>query len=287
MQNTISNFSARQYMIAQDFEFFHYRDKSAVDIGYHNHDFYEIFYFISGKVSYIIEGKTYSIQPGDMLLISNKDLHKPVIDCGVEYERIVIWVNPDYLDKNSPDNSNLSMCFDSGRKYKLIRPSVKMKTRLNSIIDHMEAAYGGESFGDDILKRVYLMELIVFINRAMLEAQKEKLEIDVEYNNKINSVIDYINSHLTTDLSLDSLSSIFYLCKYHLSREFKKYTGYTLYNYILLKRLIKSKEMLSKGHSVTDTCNLCGFGDYSNFIRTFKKHIGVSPKNYVKINQSC
>lgn len=282
MQKMISNFSNRQYMITQDFEFFHYRDRTAVDVGYHNHDFYEIFFFISGKVSYIIEGKTYFIQSGDILLINNKDLHKPVIDYEGTYERIVIWVNPDYLKKNSLDNSDLTMCFENTKKYNLIRPNIEMRAKLQSILNHLESSCNSAGFGNDILKKLYLMELIVYLNKAMLETQKDKLEIDIEYNKKVNSVIEYINEHLTSDLSLDYLSSIFFLCKYHLSREFKKYTGYTLYNYILLKRLIRSKELLGKGLTVTDTCNQCGFGDYSNFIRTFKKHIGTSPKKYAR-----
>lgn len=51
-------FTARQYMVSPDFEFFHYKDDNNLEVEYHYHDFYEIYFFISGRVTYIVEGKS-------------------------------------------------------------------------------------------------------------------------------------------------------------------------------------------------------------------------------------
>lgn len=57
MNQKILAFISRQVMNSSDFEVFHYCDNKPIEVEYHNHDFYEIFFFISGRVKYIIEGK--------------------------------------------------------------------------------------------------------------------------------------------------------------------------------------------------------------------------------------
>jgi mannose-6-phosphate isomerase-like protein (cupin superfamily) len=128
MSDAKNDFVTRQYMITPDLEFFHYKHKEIIDIGYHNHDFYEIYFFISGKVTYLIEGKSYKLKPGDILLINNRELHKPIIQQGQEYERVVIWVTPNFVKQNSTKECDLSLCFESSskNKYNLMRPHSEM-----------------------------------------------------------------------------------------------------------------------------------------------------------------
>ena len=76
-----------------NFKLFHLKDKKAQNFEFHYHDFNKIIIFISGKVTYHIEGKSYELKPWDILLINNHDIHKPVIDPSEAYERIIIWVN--------------------------------------------------------------------------------------------------------------------------------------------------------------------------------------------------
>ncbi|NMB95427.1 MAG: AraC family transcriptional regulator [Clostridiaceae bacterium] len=284
MQTLIHNFTSRQYMITPNFEYFHYVDRSATEIDYHNHDFYEIYFFISGNVTYMIEGKTYKLRPGDILLIHNNELHKPVVGQGEVYERIVVWLNPDFLKEESKYNTDLSLCFQSYShdKNNLLRPGPESLHNLKDIINKFENACNSISYGSDILKDLYLMEFIVHINKCYLESYGNIPHEGIEYNEKVNTIIQYINENIQSDLSLDSLSKKFYLSKYHLLREFKKYTGYTIHQYIRAKRLLMAKSLLREGLPVTEVCNKCGFADYSNFIRAFKKAFGAPPKTYVK-----
>lgn len=286
MQAFKQEFTPRQYMVTPDFEYFHYADNSAIEVEYHKHDFFEIYFFISGKVTYIIEGKSYKLKPGDILLIHSRELHKPVIEGGEAYKRIVLWVSPGYLKKQSIEGANLSMCFeaDSPRYHNLLRPNAEMSANIKSILGRFERACASTAFGGNILRNIHLLELMVYLNRAVMENFAEAAEVDIEYNEKINKIITHINERLCEDLPLDKLSSEFYMSKYHLLREFKKHTGYTIHNYISQKRLIMAAALLKKGLSVTETCSKCGFGDYSNFIRSFKKSYGIPPHKYVTGN---
>lgn len=280
MTPALHQFTSRQYMIRNDFEFYHYKDDPQLEVEYHNHDFYEVYFYISGDVTYIIEGKSYSLKPGDIILINNREFHKTVISGDAYYERYVIWINPDYVARLCTDSIDLTMCFETTtkRKYNLLRPGAESLAYLKNIVAKLEKANIGTGFGSSILKDIYMTELIVYLNRAFLDTREEEIEEDIQYNAKISEIIRYINSNLGEELSLDSLSDRFYISKYHLLREFKKNTGYTIHHYIQKKRLIMARILLKDNMKVTEVAMRCGFGDYSNFLRSFKKEFGVSPK---------
>lgn len=282
MESFIQNFTSRQHMITPNYEYFHYRDKALMDVEYHNHDFYEIYLFVSGNVTYLIEGRSYRLSPGDILLIRSGELHKPVVHETEPYERRVLWINPDYLHNTSDENSNLAICFGSpaAKSFHLLRPSSKMSAAIFEILDRFEYALASQNFGSNILREIYLLEYLVHVNKAYLESHDIKGSVDIQTNEKISEIIQYINRNLDKDLSLDTLSRKFYISKYHLTRQFSKYTGYTLHKFILQKRLIKSKTLLKEGARINEVCVKCGFNDYSNFIRSFKREYGIPPKKY-------
>lgn len=277
-------FTSRQYMVKNDFEFFHTKEELPPNVEYHNHDFYEIFFYISGKVTYIIEGKSYRLKPGDIILINNRELHRTIIESGEDYERIVIWIRPDYITNLNTDSTDLTMCFESSakKKYNLLRPDTETLAYLKSIVQKLEKAYYNSGFGSEVLKNAYINELVVYLNKAYLYTKDEEIEADIEYNQKISNIIKYINANLDSELSLENISARFYISKYHLLREFKKYTGFTIHRFIQKKRLIMARMLLKEDVKVSEVSMICGFGDYSNFIRTFKREYGISPKVFAR-----
>lgn len=94
--------------------------------------------------------------------------------------------------------------------------------------------------------------------------------------------MDYIDEHITQDITLGKLAEAFYMNSTSISRQFKKHTGLTLRSYILSRRIELAKFLLSDGMSITDACFQSGFGDYANFIRSFTKMVGISPGKYIK-----
>lgn len=282
MSTLEQKFTTRQYMKSADFEFFHYKDEPTLQVGFHNHDFYEIYFFVSGNVSFVIEGKNYSLKPGDIFLINNREIHKPLLEDGCVYERYVIWVKPEFIKSYSTDSSNLSRCFDSTSKNKhnLLRPNANMLSLIKKIILKLKDVCNSSGYGNDVLRSLYLVELLAYLNIAYIDAYKGNIQEDIVYNKKVNEVIRYINDNLSEDLSLETLSKKFFTSKYHLLREFKKYAGYTPHDYALQKRLINAKTLLREGYRILDICQLCGFGDYSNLSRSFQKVYGITPREY-------
>lgn len=268
-----------------DFEYFHIKDKKNMEFEFHYHDFNKIIIFISGMVTYLIEGKAYKLKPWDLLFVSGNDVHKPIISPDEPYERIVIWINTKFLEMHNHDsNSNLLTCFQlsSKQKINLLRLDPESIKSIKYTLYQLEDAIKGVDFGSSILKNALFLQLMVYLNRLYLGRDISNGEKDVEYDARIVSILDYINENLSEDLSIDNISSKFYMNKYYLMHKFKSQTGYTMHNYIQQKRLILASSLIKKGNLITDVYMECGFGDYSSFVRAFKKHFHLSPKKYYK-----
>ncbi len=155
-----------------------------------------------------------------------------------------------------------------------------------SLIKHtlfsLESATKDREFGNIVLKNSLFIQLMVYLNRLFMNSNNHIGKKDIEYDKQIEEIINYIKENLQENLSIGTLSSKFFINKYYLMHKFKSQTGYTLHKYIQQKRLAFSKSLIIKGHKITEIYLKCGFGDYSSFIRAFKKAYGVSPKDYYK-----
>ena len=135
MKNTTRQYLKRQSMLTNDYEVFHYSDKAMDRVNLHHHDFYECYLFISGDVTYIIEGKTYSLLPGDIILINSKELHQAIInDKEVPYERIVLWLDQEFLNSLSTETTDLKKCFEDENRENVLRAHVESQQTVKTIL---------------------------------------------------------------------------------------------------------------------------------------------------------
>lgn len=278
-------FNPSQIMTERYFEFHHTYNEVPPTVEFHQHPFYEIFFFLSGNVNYIIEGKSYSLRPGDVLLTSSSDIHRPDIHPGKPYERVVIWLADDFFGHlKDLYGEDLTACFTDAalKDYRLIRPDSQNILHLKQLCSKISEAKHSAEIGSAALASAYLTEFLVQVSRAYYDTP-DSVKYDVTENEKVNQIVSYINENLTESISLDDLAAKFYISKYYLSRQFKQFTGLSLYQYIVKKRLIFARNMLRKGHSVMDACLQCGFGDYSNFLKAFKREFGKNPSNIRRI----
>jgi AraC-like DNA-binding protein len=287
MDNIHKTDKIKRGYLNEDFHFFNLRDQKKNEFEFHYHDFNKIIIFISGEVTYIIEGKSYKLKPWDILLVGRNDLHLPIISDSTAYERKILWLNPVFLEEHNRNNCNLLNCYQlaSERKLNLIRSSKTDIPALKQLLDDLENTIMDKSFGNDILKNSLFLQLMVKINRMFL-GMEDKLHIDdIQYDPRIEDLLSHINANLDAELSIDYLSNKFFLNKYYLMHLFKQETGYTLYSYIQKKRAIKASDLLKSGMQAGEVCSQCGFMDYSTFVRAFKKEFNLSPKQYYKANK--
>ena len=283
MKSQIHPYLTRQNMLTSDYEIFHYSDLTLNEVSLHHHDFYECYLFLSGDLTYLIEGKTYSLMPGDIILINTRELHQPIINSHMSpYERIVLWIDKNFLSSLSSASLNLTDCFEDTRKETVIRAPLEAQQQIRAFMNQLLCLETYSGPGKDLLYKAYIVELMVYLNTILYQGNAA-LKINIKNNHLIDEVIQYINNHLEDEIRIEELSKQFFISKYHLLREFKKHSGTTIHKFIIQKKLILSKELILKGYPIISVYKQCGFGDYSNFFRAFKNEYGMTPKQFHQI----
>lgn len=278
--------SMKNCMENHSFAFAHlYNDEKAMDM--HIHNCYEIYYSISGGKQFLIDNCFYDIQDGDLFLINQFESHYLSQVDKQKHERIIVSIDPDYLKQISTPSTDLDRCFhfrETEMPHRLHLSSEEQRRFLYYIHRFPD----NTGLGEDVLDRAVFLELMVFLNRAFdkrcRSAESGEDESTAAYHAQVDDILSYINTHIQDDLSLDALSSHFYLSSSYICRIFKAATGTTINKYITAKRITLSKSLLSQGCSVNEACEACGFHDYSNFLKAFSKAVGVSPKKYAQFN---
>ena len=275
--------------LQEDFLLFHLKDRMIKEFDFHYHEFNKIIIFLSGKVTYLIEGKAYYLRPWDILLVNNHDLHKPIIDSSEVYERIIIWLNLKFIEDHDYEHCNLLTCFNlvNEKRINLIRLSEEAQSQLKSILWSLEDSINSKNFGSKLLSNVLFLQLLIYINRIYIGDHYIKDTKALKYDPQIDLLLKYINENLNKDLSIDNLAEKFYLSRYYLMHKFKKETGYTIHNYIIQKKILLSIERLKEGIEINKVIEECGFADYSSFLRAFKKIFNKSPGEFMKYHNKC
>jgi len=282
MRQRSQKFDSRQNMTRSSYEVFHYNEPPKNDVEVHNHDFYEIFFLISGNISYWMEGKIYKPEPGDILLIDPMTLHRPIIPKDdPTYERIVLWINKSYLADYTDNGIDLSACFHKPdvNRTNLLRPSSLNRAVITEKMGNLVKEYYSESYASSLYSDSLLLQIMIELNRISSNSAKNP-EKQSGSSLLVSKVLEFIGAHYNEELSLDILADHFFVSKYHLSHEFSRETGSSIYRYITLKRLVEAKQLLQDRVPASEVAIQCGFKDYTGFFRAFKGEYGISPREY-------
>lgn len=271
---------SKLYQIHNNFSFHHSIDKDFYDCSIHIHDGYELYYFISGDVTYYIEGTSYKLHPNDLLLINPTELHRPLLGSKCIYERKIINFNKSFLQEINFQDYNLFKCLDEriSGKNNLIPSYDVLSNKINLLIESIGKCTGNHP-SQALLKKTYLIQLLIALNNIVDNNKNDSLILN-KSNERVDSIIQYINDNLDSNLSLGVLEDKFYVTKFYLCHKFKEITGFTLNEFITYKRIMKARELIKLNYPLTEIHKLVGFSDYSNFYKAFKKANGISPKEY-------
>jgi len=256
----------------------------AGNTNFHTHDHHEIYMLLDGSLNYFVENVCYPMTPGNVILFSKREIHKAINTADHPFSRLVIHINPAYVNQFCTKNTNLLSCFHRkpGVGNLVLMSEAGQKHLLSMAHTLNQALADKNKYGNDLTVLTTVIQILLLINKAW---QCSGSVSTATKPHRTQVIMDYIDGNLTKELTLASIANALSLDKYYLSHLFKSETESSIFQYILIKRIALAKELLLSGHTVSEACHLSGFNDYSNFIRTFKQNTGCTPGQFKKSSQ--
>lgn len=280
-------FNKHQFYLDQDYRIMNYLDTNKDRIYRHSHDFYELYVLVSGHVKYFTSGSSFYLAPGDFLFINRLQEHFPdVLDFSTPYERIALQVSPQTLRALSDDAVDLTAIF-SKNEFKVYHYPAAIQLKIQTYFEQLLYLYNSaDIYGAKILGRSVLSSLFVLLNQHTDASNVFSFDKTNKNLQLITITESYIREHLKEKITIDDIAKHFFMNRYYFMHQFKETAGLSFYQFLQKTRLKLFIEMIEDGVSVMEASQQCGFKDYPNFYRLFRKEFGCSPTEYLILNYS-
>lgn len=242
-----------------------------------------LIYFIRGIGEIKIEGKKYTIEDNDLILLKPSELYHCTVKDGTYHERLVLYFNGDLLGNFKESGKVFLEAFynrPDGFENKIPAKIVKGNNIDLEIMELLKVVKDNS----DVSKIVSVCKTVEILAkiRAVILGNAEKRSAQTVEDPLISKVIGYINQNFSKDISLEEVAKEFFVDKYYISHLFKEKVGATLWNYVIFRRLTAFNDLIRANTSIEEACFRVGFQNYSNFFRLYKKHMQMTPTEFKK-----
>jgi AraC-like DNA-binding protein len=234
------------------------------------HEETEILYCFGGRGKVRLGGECVSFEKGDAVIVNTRIPHLVESDETVRYCCLI--VKNTFLTENGIDPAALRF-----------EPKIcdrKMQDLRERVRDTF-AEYTPDRFDGVLQIRSAVLDLYSLLCKSHAAPLEKKEKAD----ESVNLALTYLHSHFRKEITLGEIAAFVGVSKFHLSREFKRSTGRTIMNTVLLLRLYEAKEMIEKGQRVSIAARSSGFSNLSYFTRSFQKQFQISPSQIGKKEQ--
>ncbi|HIV03501.1 MAG TPA: helix-turn-helix domain-containing protein [Candidatus Aphodoplasma excrementigallinarum] len=235
----------------------------------HVHNFYEMYVLLDGQIDKFVESRTYHLKPFDLIIIPPNRLHKSILCKDYRHERVVI-----YFDERSVHDAALLRRLDQDLGViTLPNDAAKRVFKLiNILLQEKESSAWHESYVSGVLT-----EMLVVILRSERGGKLPYAGVRFE------KIIDYVKENCREPISLTGVAGRFFVSDAHLSRMFRKNTGFTFTQYVNYQRVIYAQTLLTeKDITIGDVAMQSGFENLTHFGRVFRQLTGYAPREYRK-----
>ncbi|MEG0152302.1 MAG: AraC family transcriptional regulator [Cellulosilyticaceae bacterium] len=251
---------------------------------YHCHDFVELSIVTSGQISYLIEGKSYLLKEGDVMIFNPNVYHQEFPSISSSSTQLHIGISKLFIDCSNQPN------FIKHIDESPILTLTKYKEEFLSCCKEVEKEQRLRQLGHTFLLKSLVMKLIILLYREMdtetTPPTFDSLTFDCrDKQTTVQAIIDYMSMYYMNDISLDYISKSMYLSPIYISKLFKEETGSSPINYLIQIRLNKAKELLqTQNLPIKSIAKSVGYEDAYHFSKLFKKYFGISPSKITSIN---
>ena len=242
----------------------------------HAHAAYSIGFLESGRTTFLLEGEPHTAVAGQMVFIGPDMVHacNPDSDSDMAYR--MFYVDPDWLSSVAGEvfgHPVASVAFP--------RPVVDDPELVNQWHTLHEAIKDG---ADRLEKESLLVQGLadVVARHAEMGGPPEPVSNEAA----VGRAKEYLAADPTTPVSLDELSAVAHLSRYHLLRVFQAAVGLPPHAYQNQLRVDLGKRLLAQGKPISQAAVESGFADQSHFSRVFKQYTGATPRQYQAASRS-
>lgn len=229
---------------------------------------YLIIYTLAGKGHLNYRGKKHTISKGQLMFINCMELHYYETDHNELWE--FLWVH----FNGSTSKGYYNIFNEHQDPVVTVDQDTLIPTYIRSMID--------------LHKKKHLQREVLCSN-LLLNCLTEILSTANTYTdapqlpNSIKTIQDYLDHHYYESITLDQLAKDFGISKYHLIRQYKRNTGFTITDYIISLRISHAKQLLQFSNlSIQAISYEVGIENVSHFIKLFKKREDVTPFQFRK-----
>ena len=254
-------------------------DLSIENVTLHSHSYYEVIYLLDGEVSYLLDTSRYRLQKGDLVFIPPNTCHQPLFSEWFKppYDRLVIWLNPQVIE-----NTPLKEVASALQKPMVLRNSMTNDENLALLFHHAcreatDQQPGWQGIVLGIATQIFSLIYRISVNEPTV------IHVSNEKKILLDDVAAYIDTHMQDKISLSSVAQEFLVSESTISKAFHSQMRLGFYSYVIRRRLIAAKDLISDGVSLQEIPTRVGYADYSSFYRAFKQEFGVSPSQYREV----
>lgn len=252
----------------------------------HHHTEYELSLFKAGRGIYKVGEKIYEFQTGDVFLFGSDEVHciteiysdSPFDLLNIHFEPKLLWAGGDSsplpllmlfsarsdafsnkIDGNNPETAQICrLIIETEEEFRLQKTGWELSVKLN----------------------IYKALLSLLRNYGYVRKDANRMPSD-RMLSQLSSAMNYINDHLSEELSLETIARKATMSRSYFSTIFKKFNGISPWEYITIKRVEMAIELLNNTQmSKLEIAEKCGFGSSANFYKAFAKVTGKAPKDY-------
>ncbi|WP_046215733.1 helix-turn-helix transcriptional regulator [Paenibacillus wulumuqiensis] len=246
----------------------------------HVHPHYEMYILLSGERTYFIRDQIYEVRTGDIVFIGKNELHRTLPGELPDHKRIVVYFNDRFVEQHFGEHEQwLLQPFQ--RDYPVFHTAVRDQALIQPVIQQLVRELTMQAEGYELLIHHLVMELLIHCARSQTAASAEPMARRTAMQQQMSDIAQYIKQNHQQPLSLQGIADQFHLSPSHLSRMFKRTTGFHLTEYMNTVRIQTAQQLLREsGLKIIDIAEASGFGNFSHFGKIFKQMCQVSPREY-------
>lgn len=241
------------------------------------------------KVMHLFDDPSFEYLPGETVIVpQNVEMkidfpeaskQNPTQCIALAVDHTIITNTLDYLNERFPKEGKNNLWKLDHENY-FFYNNVELAGTINKLIKECM----GSSVTKDAIADLTLQELIVRIVQAQTTKKVDNNQF-LDSNSPITPLIEFIRNNIHESINLKELSDKACMSTTSFYRYFKRELGVSPIEFILNEKIKYAKKLLSNPNlNITEVSYATGFEDCNYFIRLFKKHEGVTPKQYQLMN---